>query len=119
MEVFGASMTEPDNLIVRTWSATATPTGAQNYRQYFANTLLPQLHDRAGFVGGYLLMRELDNQDRTVELTVHTLWQSAESIQTFAGEDATVSIVEPDARRMLLDFDATATHRTLWVGDRR
>jgi hypothetical protein len=89
-------MTEQDSVIVRTWSATATPAGAQNYRRYFAGTLLPQLRDLPGFAGGYLLSRDLDDQDGTIELTTHTFWQSAAVIHAFAGKDITVSIVETE-----------------------
>jgi heme-degrading monooxygenase HmoA len=107
-----------DSVIVRTWTAAATPAGADNYRRYFADTLLPQLRDLPGFAGGYLLGRQLDQDDGTVELTTHTFWRSAAAIHTFAGQDITVSIVEPEAQAFLLRFDATATHRCLWVDSR-
>ena len=39
-------------------------------------------------------------------------------IRAFAGDDITVSIVEPEAQAMLLDFDRTATHRSVVVDAR-
>ena len=36
----------------------------------------------------------------------------AEAIRAFAGDDITVSVVEPEAQAMLLDFDRTAAHRS-------
>jgi hypothetical protein len=111
-------MSEQDSIIVRTWSATATRAGADNYHRYFAGTLLPQLRGLSGFAGGYLLGRELDAELGTIEVTAHTFWQSLSSIHSFAGEDITTSIVEPEAQEFLLDFDATATHRDLWVDGR-
>jgi hypothetical protein len=63
-------MTATNDMIVRTWCATATSAGADQYRHYFASTLLPQLRKLPGFAGGYLLTREVDG---TVELTTHTL----------------------------------------------
>jgi heme-degrading monooxygenase HmoA len=111
-------MSEPNPLIVRTWNATATPAGAENYRRYFAETLLPQLRTLAGFAGGYLLSRQLDGRDGTVELTTHTFWQSEAAIRAFAGQDISVSVVEPEAQGFLLRFDATATHRNLRVDAR-
>ena len=102
-------------MIVRTWNATATGAGARQYHRYFADTLLPQLREQPGFAGAYLLSRELDG---TTELTAHTFWASAAAIRAFAGDDITASVVEPEAQAVLLDFDRTASHRTMLTGDR-
>jgi hypothetical protein len=112
-----ASMTIASKLIVRTWSATADPDGADNYSRYFAETLVTKLRGLPGFDGAYLLRRDLGG-DGTVELTAHTFWKSPEAIRTFAGDDITVAIVEPEARAMLLAFDRTATHRSVAVDAR-
>ena len=105
-------MTQTKGMIVRTWSATADAAGAGNYSRYFDGTLLPELRKLAGFNGAYLLCRDL-GQDGTAELTTHTFWESPEAIRAFAGEDITVSVVEPEAQAMLLDFDRTVTHRSV------
>ena len=110
-------MTDASGLIVRTWLATASRAGAGEYTRYFAGTLLPQLRELAGFAGAYLLRRDLD-QEGTAELTAHTFWNSREAIRAFAGDDITIAIVEPEAQAMLLDFDRTATHRSV-VADAR
>jgi heme-degrading monooxygenase HmoA len=106
------AMTDASELTVRTWSATASSAGAGQYSRYFAGTLLPQLRELPGFAGAYLLRRDLD-QDGTAELTAHTFWNSPEAIRAFAGDDLTIAIVEPEAQAMLLDFDRTATHRSV------
>jgi len=111
------SMIEEDELIVRTWSATATRAGAGDYGRYFGSTLLPQLRDLPGFAGAYLLSRDLGD-DGTVELTTHTFWESPAAIRSFAGDDITASIVEPEARAVLLTFDRTAAHRRVVVDAR-
>jgi heme-degrading monooxygenase HmoA len=105
-------MTNASELTVRTWSATADPEGAGNYSRYFTGTLLPELRKLPGFEGAYLLRRDL-NADAIVELTAHTFWASADVIRAFAGDDITVAVVEPQAQAMLLDFDRTATHRSV------
>ncbi|MGH3165731.1 MAG: hypothetical protein ACRDN0_07530 [Trebonia sp.] len=110
-------MTNAKERTVRTWSATADSEGAGNYSHYFTVTLLPELRKLPGFEGAYLLRRDLDG-DGTVELTAHTFWESTEAIRAFAGDDITVAIVEPEARAMLLDFDRTATHRSVAVDAR-
>lgn len=110
-------MATDDGMIVRTWHATAAPAGAQEYRRYFAGTLLPQLRDRAGFAGGYLLARELGGGE-AVELTTHTFWNSLDAVRAFAGEEIARSVVEPEAQAVLLTFDPTATHRKVWLDAR-
>jgi heme-degrading monooxygenase HmoA len=105
-------MTNAEELTVRTWSATADAEGAGNYSRYFTGTLLPELRKLPGFEGAYLLRRDLD-ESGAVELTAHTFWGSPEAIRAFAGEDITVAVVEPEAQTMLLDFDRTATHRSV------
>ena len=54
----------------------------------------------------------------TVELTTHTFWESPAAIRAFAGDDITVSVVEPEAQAVLLDFDPAATHRSVLVDAR-
>jgi heme-degrading monooxygenase HmoA len=112
MESHDVRTTEGKDMIVRTWSATADAPGAGNYSRYFAGTLLPQLRELRGFAGAYLLRRDL-GEDGTAELTAHTFWESPEAIRAFAGDDITVAVVEQEAQAMLLDFDRTATHRSV------
>jgi heme-degrading monooxygenase HmoA len=110
-------MTQKKGMIVRTWSATADTAGAGNYSHYFDGTLLTEFRKLPGFHGAYLLRRDLD-EDGTVELTAHTFWESPESVRAFAGDDITVSVVEPEAQAMLLSFDRTAAHRSVVIDAR-
>jgi heme-degrading monooxygenase HmoA len=99
-------------MIVRTWSARATETGAADYQNYFEHTLLPELRALPGFVSALLLARTTGD---TVELTAHTTWESLAAIQAFAGDDVTTAKVEPEALAMLQDSDPAVVHRTLVV----
>ena len=112
-----SGMTEAKGMIVRSWSATATSAGAADYGRYFAGTLLPQLRLLPGFAGAYVLSRDLDDAG-PVELTACTFWESPEAIRAFAGDDIAISVVEPEAQAMLLDFDRTAAHRSVVVDAR-
>ncbi len=109
-----SDMTETRELTARIWSAVATSAGAGDYSRYFAGTLLPQLRRLPGFAGAYLLRRD-PAEDGTVELTAHTFWESLEAIRAFAGDDITLSVVEPEAQAMLLDFGRTAAHCSVAV----
>jgi heme-degrading monooxygenase HmoA len=102
-------------VIVRSWSARATDTGADAYRAYFEGTLLPELRKMPGFSGGLLLSR---NDGGLVELTTHTLWESLEAIRAFAGDDLTTAVVESEALALLHESDTTVVHRTLLVDAR-
>jgi len=50
-----------------------------------------------------------------VELTTHTIWASFDAIRAFAGDDVAASVVEPEARLVLLDYDHAVTHRSVVV----
>jgi hypothetical protein len=99
-------------MMVRTWSARATTTGADAYSAYFENILLPELRQLAGFSGALLLARD---DDGLVELTAHTLWESLEAIRAFAGDDITTAVVEPEALAVLQHSDPTVVHREVLV----
>jgi heme-degrading monooxygenase HmoA len=99
-------------MIARVWRATATPEGAEAYREHFTGSVLPTLRRLDGHRGAYLF--RLDRDD-LVELEVMTLWESDEAIQAFAGTDMATAVVEPEAQAVLLSYDKTVTHRTVEV----
>ena len=94
-------------MIVRIWRATATPEGANGYRQHFEGNVLPELKSLTGFLKAYLLTRE---HDGTVDIGVHTLWASIEAVRAFAGSDLESAVVEPHAKAVLTSYDTTVTH---------
>lgn len=105
-------------VVVRSWSGTATTSGAQKYRQYFSDILLPKMRKLAGFSAAYLLSRDVaDGADgaKIIELTTHTFWESLEAIHTFAGTNISTAVVSPEAQAYLLDFERVAVHRNLLV----
>lgn len=99
-------------MIARIWRATATPEGAEAYREHFTASVIPALRRLDGHQGAYLMARDTDTQ---VELEVMTLWTSYDDIESFAGPDLTTAVVEPEARAVLLDFDKTVSHQTVVV----
>jgi heme-degrading monooxygenase HmoA len=105
-----------NDMIARTWHATATHKGAVTYQQHFAKTVIPHLRDIKGFSGASLLCRDIDDH---VELVTLTLWQSLESIHAFTGPDPDKAIVDADAQTMLTVFDKTASNYSVAVDDRR
>ena len=100
-------MAGPNASIVRSWSARATPAGAEAYLAHFEHRVLPALRRRPGHRGALVLRRPLGDQ---VQVTVLTLWTSMAAVREFAGADEAVAVVEPEARAVLTAFDARAEH---------
>lgn len=92
-------------MIAREWHAAATMAGASRYTEYVREQLSPSLQGRSGFLALYLL-RVATAEDMST-LTVITVWESAEAVREFAGDDLTRAVVEPEAKQMLTSFDET------------
>jgi len=93
--------------VARSWSARATPAGADAYLAHFERAVLPALRRLDGHRGALVLRRP---EGGDVEIIVLTLWASEEAIRAFAGTDVLSAVVEPEARAALATFDTRATH---------
>jgi heme-degrading monooxygenase HmoA len=105
---------EEDEMIARIWGGTATVANADAYHRHFTTRVAPQLNELAGHRGAYLLRRETAGE---VEFLAVTLWDSLESIKSFAGPNPELAHVEPAARAVLARFDETARHYEVAYGD--
>lgn len=94
-------------MIARLWRGSADPAKSDGYFRHFSETVAPELKNLQGHRGAWLLRREVDG--RTEFLAV-TLWESRQSIEAFTGPDILRSVVEPEARAALAEFDDFATH---------
>ncbi|MBI2737525.1 MAG: antibiotic biosynthesis monooxygenase [Rhodospirillales bacterium] len=95
-------------MIARMWRGRASDAAnADAYVRHFTGTVSTELKELAGHRGAWLLRREVDGG---TELVALTLWESRRSIEAFTGPDISKSVVEPEARAVLLDFDDFATH---------
>jgi heme-degrading monooxygenase HmoA len=102
-----SSMATPPASAIRSWSARATPAGADAYVDRFRSSVLPARQRGPGHRGAMVLRRR---QDGLVLTTVLTLWTSMAAVAEFAGADADAAVVEPAARDVLADFDARVEH---------
>jgi heme-degrading monooxygenase HmoA len=94
-------------MIVRTWRGRATGQNGDAYVRHLRDSVFPKLGGLAGHEGALLLRRDLEGE---VEFLVLTLWASMEAVKGFAGDDPERAVVEPAARAVLSDFDATVAH---------
>jgi heme-degrading monooxygenase HmoA len=89
-------------VIARCWSAKATLEQAPTYVHHFKSAVVEELERIQGYQGGYLLQRETPNG---VEIVVITLWDSLDSIRSFAGHDIDHAVVAEEAALLLSEFD--------------
>lgn len=94
-------------MILRSWRARASTSGAAAYAEHFRVSVLPALKGVEGFVSGQLWS---EPRDDGVELLVLTRWSSIDAIRAFAGERYEQAVVEPEAVAALIEFDTTVRH---------
>jgi heme-degrading monooxygenase HmoA len=95
-------------MIARLWHGRAADAAnADAYVRHFTGTVSTELKDLAGHRGAWLLRREVDGRTEFIALT---LWESRRSIEAFTGPDISKSIVEPEGRAALQEFDDFASH---------
>lgn len=94
-------------MIARMWRGSALPEKAEEYARHLENSVLPELQQIDGFQGLQLMRRESSD---SVEFIVMTLWDSMESIHSFAGKNAEVAVVAPAAQPLFREYDMTVKH---------
>lgn len=94
-------------MVLRTWTALArSPAEAAECAEHLRRTVFPHLHTLDGHLGAYLLQR---SSGSAVGVMVITVWESLEAVRAFSGEDTGIAVVEPEARRLLVNFDERVT----------
>jgi len=101
-------------MIARIWSARATHENWPEYEQHFTHTVLPELRVIDGYVSSNLLKRD---NGREIEITVITMWNSWEAIDSFAPVDRDTAVVAPNAAAMLIEYDRRVRHYDVAVSD--
>jgi heme-degrading monooxygenase HmoA len=101
-------------MIARIWSARATHGNWPEYEQHFTRSVLPELRDIDGYVSSSLLKRD---NGREIEITVITMWDSWEAIDSFAGVNREAAVVAPNAAAILIDYDRRVRHCEVAVSD--
>jgi len=101
-------------MIVRTWRALATPTGARSYVAHYHRVVRPALAAFPGHRGSLVLTRA---EKVVVEITVLTMWDSFEAISAYA-PDPDKAVLEPEAEELLLVFDPVVQHHHVALDSR-
>ena len=94
-------------MITRIWHGWTTPENAPKYEELLRSEVLPGIHRVAGFHGAHLLRREVGDE---VEFVTLCYFESLQDVRAFAGDDYTVAVILPEARRLLKRFDQRSEH---------
>ena len=100
-------MSSNTNLVVRSFSASATIANAGAYVDFFNHRLVPHLNRIDGHRGAMVLVRTGSQQ---AEIEVLTFWESLEAIRRFVGEAIDRAVIEPEARALFLSCGEQVRH---------
>jgi heme-degrading monooxygenase HmoA len=103
---------EEVRMIARHWRGWTTTDQADAYETLLRTTIFPKIQRITGAHGGYVLRRDTDDG---VEFVTVTLFDSMAAIHQFAGADADIAVVPPEARQLLTRFDDRAVHYDIVV----
>ncbi len=93
--------------ISRHWKGVAKPEEADNYIHHLRNDTFPRLARIEGFIKASILRRPIGEG---TQFLIVTTWQSIEAIRKFAGESASMAVVPPSARAMMVEYDIEVAH---------
>ena len=94
-------------MISRLWHGWTKRDNADRYEDLLRSEILPGIHRVAGFKGASVLRREGKDE---VEFVTLTMFDSMAAVKEFAGEDYEVAVILPEARKLLVRFDARSAH---------
>jgi heme-degrading monooxygenase HmoA len=94
-------------MIARIWKGAVRREDGDAYADYIRDTGLNEYGHTAGNRGAWMLRR--DHAERT-EFITFSLWDSADSIRAFAGDDIDAAVYYPEDERYLIDRDETVSH---------
>src|SRR5579872_3583085 len=94
-------------MIARHWRGWTEVENADAYENLLRDKVLSLLKGVDGYRGGYVLRND---GARDVEFVVVNMFDTLDAVKRFAGEDYTVAVFEPEARRLLSRIEPTAMH---------
>jgi heme-degrading monooxygenase HmoA len=94
-------------MIARIWKGAVRRDDGNAYAEYMRRTGMAGYQDTPGNLGAWMLRRDVDDRS---EFVMFSLWESMESITTFAGDDPNQAVFYPDDDRFLIERDLTVSH---------
>ena len=93
-------------MIARWWRGWTSQANADAYQRLMLEKILPAI-DVEGYRGVQFFRRDVEEG---VEFAALSLWDSADSLRTFAGQDYEKAVIPPDAEPLLKHYDVFAAH---------
>jgi heme-degrading monooxygenase HmoA len=94
-------------MIARFWTGAVRTADADAYADYIRATGFAEYGETPGNRGAWLLRRDLDDRAEFITLS---LWDSADAIRAFAGEDIEAAVLYPEDERYLIDGESSIAH---------
>jgi heme-degrading monooxygenase HmoA len=94
-------------MIARIWKGAVRRDDGNAYAEYMRRTGIAGYRDTPGNLGAWMLRRDVDDR---CEFVMFSLWESMESIRTFAGDDPNKAVFYPEDDRFLIQRDLTVSH---------
>lgn len=94
-------------MISRVWHGWTQAKDADEYEEMLRAEVLPGIHRVKGYLGAYLLRREVGDE---VEFVTITQFTDMDAVRGFAGQDYSRAVIHPPARRILIRFDERSVH---------
>lgn len=100
-------------MIARTWHGRVPAQKAEAYASFLSEVAMPDYRGTPGFRGVFVLRREEEGVSHFVLIS---LWDSLESIRTFAGPDPLRARYYPEDPAFLLEMEPNVTHHEVRLG---
>jgi heme-degrading monooxygenase HmoA len=96
-------------MICRIWHGWTTPANADAYEQLLKTEIFEWIAGQhiAGYLGIELLRRRTDSE---VEFSTMMWFDSLDAVRAFAGADYETAVVRPEAKALLVRYDARSAH---------
>ena len=96
-------------MIARIWHGWTKPEKAKAYEDMLRDEIFPGIARRniKGYRGAGLFIHEDGNE---TEFVTVLRFDSMEAVKEFAGDDYEVAVILPEARKLLVRFDARSAH---------
>ena len=106
-------------MIARVWHGWTTSHDADRYERLLLTQVLPDIQAMGlpGYRGAELFRRVPDEWDGEVEFMTVLRFDSLDDVRSFTGADYQVAHVPPEARALLVRFDARSQHYDHIPGD--
>lgn len=103
-------------MIGRIWHGWTSRSKAQAYERLLREEVLPEIEQREGCRGAYLLRRVKSEQEDAVEFITITLFDSLGTASAFSTDGKRGAVVPGAARALLSRFDEVASHYEILAG---